>query len=188
MNQHDTLDFKTCTVCNFEKHVGCFSKQKLGKNGLKASCKQCEKQYQILNKDKITKQRSKYYQDNKDRIIARTRSWYKNTASARREYDKIRLQQTKKDPVKLAKLRNRIRIGVRLSKQRHPDRTFARLSVSRAISSGKLTRPSFCSECKIECKPDAHHDSYEREHWLDVRWLCRKCHMEHHRKYPDQPV
>ena len=26
-----------------------------------------------------------------------------------------------------------------------------------------------------------HHNGYEREHWLDVVWLCRACHNDTHR-------
>lgn len=49
-------------------------------------------------------------------------------------------------------------------------------AVFRALKSGRLTRPSTCSECGAEGFIEAHHDSYAREHWLVVRWLCHRCH------------
>lgn len=49
---------------------------------------------------------------------------------------------------------------------------------NRAINSGKLQRLP-CEVCG-EKKVDAHHDDYSKP--LDVRWLCRKHHAEHHTK------
>lgn len=46
-----------------------------------------------------------------------------------------------------------------------------------AIASGKLVRQP-CEKCGAT-KVDAHHDDYSRP--LDVRWLCRSHHLEHHR-------
>lgn len=44
----------------------------------------------------------------------------------------------------------------------------------RAIREGVLVRPSICSACGVECKPDGHHHDYSKP--LDVIWLCRPCH------------
>lgn len=54
-------------------------------------------------------------------------------------------------------------------------------AIHRAVRDGKLIRPDSCSECGTPCKPEAHHfKGYEKEFWLVVRWLCRKCHMATH--------
>jgi hypothetical protein len=45
-----------------------------------------------------------------------------------------------------------------------------------AIKYGYIIRPKLCEECGLEKKLDAHHENYERENWLRVKWLCRKCH------------
>ena len=47
-----------------------------------------------------------------------------------------------------------------------------------AVSKGKLKRLP-CEVCGLE-KSEAHHDDYEKP--LDVRWLCKKHHTEHHKK------
>jgi len=40
-------------------------------------------------------------------------------------------------------------------------------------------RPTHCSACGTETEDiQAHHDDYAKP--LDVRWLCRSCHIRHH--------
>lgn len=200
MNQYSNLDFKTCTVCKLEQHFGCFSKQKLGRNGLKANCKLCEKQYQIANRDKIADQKlkyyqknrdkiskrtAKYYQENRDKILKRTMEWYASTIDQRRLNDKKRYHEIRSNQERLLILRETMKKGSKKYKNKYPEREKARLFVRRAIKSGKLIRPTACSFCGCECKPHAHHDSYNIKDWLNVRWLCLKCHATHHRKHPD---
>ncbi len=62
----------------------------------------------------------------------------------------------------------------------HPDQAQARSVVGRAIRRGKLVRGP-CNACSSPGKTEAHHWSYLPSHWLDVEWLCRACHVEHHR-------
>ncbi len=54
------------------------------------------------------------------------------------------------------------------------------VAVSRALKSGKLVRPDFCSWCGKKCKPVGHHPDYGK--WLEVEWVCRSCHYKHHWK------
>lgn len=49
-----------------------------------------------------------------------------------------------------------------------------------AIRSGSMVRGSRCSRCNKETNVDAHHDDYDKP--LDVRWLCRSCHRQHHKQ------
>jgi len=72
--------------------------------------------------------------------------------------------------------------------QKHPNHTKARTAVFRAIKEGSLSVTP-CVVCGSE-KVHGHHHSYEKEFWLDVVFLCTKCHGEVHRglhphiKYP----
>ena len=50
--------------------------------------------------------------------------------------------------------------------------------VMMALKSGQLIRPTICESCGESRSLDAHHDDYLRP--LDVRWLCRACHRNHH--------
>lgn len=54
------------------------------------------------------------------------------------------------------------------------DKFLAMAKVKYALRTGKLIRPSQCEECSKECKPQAHHDDYNKP--LEVRWLCQECH------------
>ncbi len=54
----------------------------------------------------------------------------------------------------------------------------ARACVNRAISKGLLKKWP-CIKCG-EIKSEAHHESYEKEKWLEVVWLCSKHHADRH--------
>ena len=51
--------------------------------------------------------------------------------------------------------------------------------MSKAIRDGSLIRQP-CERCGHP-KTDGHHEDYSKP--LDVIWLCRRCHLQHHRKY-----
>ena len=51
-------------------------------------------------------------------------------------------------------------------------------AVEEAIKRGRLARGP-CEVCGA-ARVDGHHDDYSRP--LDVRWLCRGHHLEHHRR------
>jgi transposase-like protein len=51
--------------------------------------------------------------------------------------------------------------------------------VRRAIKDGVLVRPSHCSTCaRPSVSLVGHHDDYRKP--LDVRWLCKSCHVNVH--------
>lgn len=55
----------------------------------------------------------------------------------------------------------------------------ARVSVRRAILSGNLVKPNYCSACLNDCRPHAHHRDYSKP--LEVIWLCLSCHRAEHK-------
>lgn len=61
-------------------------------------------------------------------------------------------------------------------KQRHPEHEAARRAVQHALRSGALVRQP-CEVCGA-AKAEGHHDDYNKP--LEVRWLCRQHHREHH--------
>lgn len=63
-------------------------------------------------------------------------------------------------------------------RETHRDERNARKAVARAVKSGKLIVPQMCEECQVqEVKLQAHHYlGYAKEHQLDVKWLCPRCH------------
>ena len=62
--------------------------------------------------------------------------------------------------------------------KRHPEKCKAHSMVNRAIAAGSLTR-DVCEVCGDK-NPHAHHDDYSKP--LEVRWLCKTHHNEHHQQ------
>lgn len=54
----------------------------------------------------------------------------------------------------------------------------AHIIVGNAVRDGKLLKPSNCSECGNKKPLEAHYDDYAIP--LAVRWLCVRCHKNHH--------
>lgn len=54
------------------------------------------------------------------------------------------------------------------------ERTKAREILNDAVRTGKIIKPSNCSQCGKLRKVTAHHDDYSKP--LQVRWLCYECH------------
>lgn len=152
---------KVCAKCKVEKPVDLFSLHKSRKGGRYPYCKECRKRHHSQIAALIAPKERVRRMENYARI--------------------------KSNPSKYLRLLEQMSVVNRRSRVAHPDRTYARMQVRNAVRNGVLIRPTSCSECNCECKPHAHHDSYLLENALKVRWLCRKCHMAHHRKYPDQP-
>lgn len=67
-------------------------------------------------------------------------------------------------------------------KVRHPIKYKARNAVAYAIQKGRLFALP-CESCGAQDDIHAHHDDYSKP--LDVRWLCRECHIAHHEKFPE---
>lgn len=61
---------------------------------------------------------------------------------------------------------------------KHPEKHAAHLALTAAIRRGELVR----GPCEVCGDPmtDGHHDDYSKP--LDVRWLCRTHHIEHHKE------
>lgn len=52
-------------------------------------------------------------------------------------------------------------------------------AVEAAMKGRKLHRPSMCFNCGTVGKVEAHHHrGYAKEFWLDVLWLCVRCHRK----------
>jgi DNA invertase Pin-like site-specific DNA recombinase len=60
-------------------------------------------------------------------------------------------------------------------------------AVDTAIIEGLMIRAKFCSECGSTERVQAHHRSYEREHWLIVEWLCQLCHSRADKESREHP-
>lgn len=69
--------------------------------------------------------------------------------------------------------------------KKNPQKRKAQIYLGNAVRDGRVLKPSICSHCNEEKRIQGHHWSYEREHWLDVIWLCAPCHGKEHRRLND---
>lgn len=68
----------------------------------------------------------------------------------------------------------------RKNRKQNPDKYKARNAVASALRKGLITKANSCDNCGSSLSLEAHHHSYEKEFWLDIRWLCASCHREVH--------
>ncbi|MGR3303306.1 MAG: hypothetical protein ACUZ8I_12495 [Candidatus Scalindua sp.] len=68
--------------------------------------------------------------------------------------------------------------GEEESRKRQKIKRKAISTVRKAIKEGKLVRPIQCENCHKENNLEAHHWSYLPQYWLDIFWLCVKCHRK----------
>lgn len=61
----------------------------------------------------------------------------------------------------------------------------AQIDVMNALNRGDLIKPERCESCGEARRLDGHHDDYAKP--LDVRWLCRWCHLAWHREHGEAP-
>jgi hypothetical protein len=81
-------------------------------------------------------------------------------------------RERRRDPAARAIDRGRVAVY----RKRHPDRTRAHGRVNNAVRDGRLVRGP-CEKCGA-METHGHHDDYSKP--LEVRWLCRVHHEEHH--------
>lgn len=166
-----------CEHCNQEKLLEEFPKRRAKDSPITGIvCRSCSKKiikrnYYDRNKD-ICKQRAKeqrerdpesykqylreYYEDNKEALREKARNYQKDNREA---FNKRHRKYRKENPSK----------------------SKARSIVGKAIRSGKLIRPRFCSSCGNDIFLEAHHPNYDNP--LDVIWLCKDCHWKEHSKH-----
>ena len=66
---------KVCSKCKESKGLEEFNKNSKAKDGLRSQCKDCEKEYEQNNKEKIAERKKKYNQKNKVEIAKRNKDW-----------------------------------------------------------------------------------------------------------------
>lgn len=103
-----------------------------------------------------------------------------NKADVQENYDKNRLHYVEYEKERCQRpdrKQNAVEYQ-RKRRRKNPEKYLANQLAERAIKSGKLTKGA-CEICGSE-KVEAHHDDYYKP--LEVRWLCRKHHLELHGK------
>jgi len=92
---------KKSTKCGVEKDSSCFYKQKHGKFGLFAQCKECtgihQKKYHDSIKDKRKRDSAMYYLLNKEKVLKRNKEWrIKNKDAVKKINERSRIKNIEK--------------------------------------------------------------------------------------------
>lgn len=148
---------KRCTKCGRERSLEDFHKASVGAGGRQAKCVDCA--------SRIARER---YESKKSSILEQGRAYRETNREVVAERGRDRYAATR--PAVLDAQRSR--------RARWPERSRARDAVAKAIRSGALVP---AAQCACGGQPvEAHHESYERDRWLDVEWLCHRCHARRH--------
>lgn len=152
---------KNCFKCNKKKPLKDFYKHPQMPDGHVNKCKECNKKDVRENREA----RRDYY-NHFDRERSKT--------PERKAAAKLKWEREKNDPICKERARQSRKEWIKKNEVKRA----AHVLVGHAIKAGKLI-PEKCEVCGKK-KVDAHHDDYTKP--LDVRWLCRKHHIEHHKK------
>lgn len=154
------MDVKTCFKCLKEKEISEFYKHKEMADGHVNKCKECNK----LDVKESRSARLEYYRE-----YDRKRANFPSRVEKRKQI----VERWKNSP----ELRRKMGEQKKNWQEKNKIKRAAHVLTGNAIAGGRLIKLP-CEVCGEE-KSEAHHDDYERP--LDVRWLCHKHHMEHHR-------
>lgn len=91
------MNNKVCSKCKKEKNIDCFRKEKRTKSGLQSQCKECEKKYRELNKEKYSNYMKKYYKENKNEINNKNKIYRQKHKEEIKERDKKYRENHKKE-------------------------------------------------------------------------------------------
>lgn len=78
---------KKCYKCKIIKDLSKFGNLKSSKDGLRYDCKDCRKEYNILNRDKKKEYNKKYFENNKDNLLKKSKEYREKNS------EKIRIQR-----------------------------------------------------------------------------------------------
>ena len=142
-----------CKICNDDNQDNFYTSNK-------NKCKGCTKE--AVNK---------YRKDNAEKVKEYDRN--RPNSKERNENNKKRYKELMKTPEGRERSRTRSKKWL----ENNCIKSAAHIISGNAIRDGKLIKQP-CEVCG-EIKVDGHHDNYEKP--LEVRWLCRKHHAEHHK-------
>lgn len=103
------MEMKICSKCKRELPVNMFSKHKGNKDGYRGQCTECQKTYQKkYDKEHIDKEKtSKYYKDNRIKLLEIANEYYKNNKEKSNKYS-VLYAKTHKEKVSAHGLKYRM--------------------------------------------------------------------------------
>jgi len=146
---------KVCSKCKKDKCLSDYYKETRSRLGVQPSCKDCCKK---RDKERYPKER--------DRQLETSRKRYRENRKA--------ILKSHKEYRKSGSYKKSLKKWI----DKNPEKQKAHRIYSNEVKKGNIIKGS-CEVCGKK-KVDAHHDDYSKP--LDVRYLCRLHHMEHHSK------
>ncbi len=155
---------KTCNTCGVEKPLSEYHRDRHKRDGWAGICKACripqEREYYGQNREAVLTKQRLYYGRNRESLLAKDRAYYRRN-------------------------RSKLLARDRAWKKSRPEVARAGALVQAAVARGRLHQGP-CEGCGSRARIDAHHDDYSKP--LDVRWLCRSCHLRlHAERHPLTP-
>jgi hypothetical protein len=142
--------------------------------------KQNARENYYKNRERKKKQVMEYYFSHKKECSERKKKWFSKNIDkcklAMKKYNlKYRLTDKGKDVLKKASEK---------WKKKNKEKMRAHWAIKNALKNGQIFRPSHCELCKKKLFTHAHHYiNYNKENYLNVKWLCVICHKKQHKKY-----
>lgn len=160
---------KTCPRCETDLPLDAFGVNRSRRDGRQSCCLECRRSYRASKQ-----QRAAVASYNASDAAAEAQ--YRYTMSGQGKATRRTYYQ--KPEVRERYVEHRARYY-----RRNPTKTRARTAVRDALDSGSLVRgPCAFASDACEGRIEAHHHKgYDREHWLDVVWLCIRHHGHAHR-------
>lgn len=139
---------------------------------------------EILAKTRTPEERAKkraydkeHYKTRSEKNKAKTKSWRQNHPEKVLEY-REKYKDRQKALAKTPKYRAIFKKSREKYNEANPEKHQAHIILNNAMSSGKIVRKP-CEICGCS-KSEGHHEDYSKP--LEVVWLCRKCHKNHHKE------
>lgn len=148
-----TLDLKRCSKCRLNLPIDKFNADKQKSTGLSSRCRECR------SKDRFTTPESAAFHREY------SKSWYETNGEHIRQNRRTKYQR-----------------DGNIQYQKHKVKFIARSYVRKAVLSGYITRDP-CEICGSLTTEGHHWKGYDKENYLNVRWLCKEHHMKEHRVY-----
>ena len=200
----NTLYLK-CVECWERKTDDSYCKQRWGKFWLRSQCKECQRLYRQLNKDRDSKYSKIYRENNKDKIRNYNKERYQKDRDrildvARVYRETHREQRNKHNREYRLKKREETRERCKQYYQNNREKVLAyhkdyyetrnnelwfnlrtfHTRANKYVKSHNLT-PSECPICWSTEKVEMHHPSYDKyENWSKVVFCCSMCHKRIH--------
>lgn len=172
------MEVKKCIKCKEEKVLAEYPKYKDRKGEIKFNneCKTCRRKYA-----------KEHYQSNREVYLERAKRQREVNPEGYKEYLKEYYRANKKEALEKAKAYSQTDKGKavrKLSATNYFNSEYgkrvhkARNKIQKALKSGKLIRPKYCSSCRSEVFVEAHHKDYSKP--FEIDWLCKQCHENIH--------